>query len=345
VKKGSLRPGFDVKDEIPANAFQAKIGSDTFLFLDLNNDEKLEPDVDGLSMPSVSSFVVPLPDKLLLKGGQFVPVFEETKSVQLTPDDLGAAKSTAADASVLTEIRLRIGLRPFTIDPKGTVDAEKHLDYMKANGLAVGGALSVSPHREVETNPGYSPEGDKAGRGGNIFRDRSDLKRAITSWYSTPFHGANLINPALRKVGPAVKHNVCILYFVDAGNYPNAPFCHPPEGATGIPTAFANGDDWEYPNPVPGHPDNGRGCGFPISLRTDGLSVDVLSATLADAGGKSVAGTFSSPTNPAHPTVTGNMRCAFFIPSKPLSPNTTYKATFKLAGDQPAVTSSFTTGK
>jgi hypothetical protein len=142
-----------------------------------------------------------------------------------------------------------------------------------------------------------------------------------------------------------VKNNVCLLMFLEFGSYVRAPFCHPPDGASGIPTSFGNGDDGENPSPVPGHPENGTGCGFPITLRLEGISAEVQSALLLDGAGKPVAGTFSSPQKPAHPWIPTNGGCSFFIPSKPLSPNTTYKVTFKPAGDQAPMTWSFATGK
>jgi hypothetical protein len=77
----------------------------------------------------------------------------------------------------------------------------------------------------------------------------------------------------------------------------------------------------------------------------DGLFGELLSAELLDGSGKPVQGTFSCPMKPANPALPTNLDCAFFIPAKPLSPNTTYKATFKLMGVEKPMTWSFMTGK
>ena len=39
VKKGMLRPGLDIKAEIPAQVVQAKLGSDLVLFVDLDGND------------------------------------------------------------------------------------------------------------------------------------------------------------------------------------------------------------------------------------------------------------------------------------------------------------------
>jgi hypothetical protein len=344
LKKGMARLGFDLKGEIPANAVQGKFGTDTFYFLDMNGDEKLEPEVDGMMLPSVSSFVVPIPDKILLKTGQYTPEFDGMKTLTLTPEDLGSAQGYVADTSVLTEVRIRIGLRPFTIDAKACAEAEKHCDYMKANGLNVQGTIPGNPHIEIEGKPGYTPEGAAAGAAGDLARGRTDLRKSILGWYSTPYHGSSVINPAIKRVAGVSKSNVCILYFQEYGLRPTVPSLHPPDGSMGIPTALGNGEDGELPNPVPGTT-NARGCGFPITVRMDGLFGELLSAELLDGAGKTVQGTFSCPMKPANAAIPTNMDCAFFIPSKPLSSNTTFKATFKFKGVEKPLTWSFTTGK
>ncbi|MBI3854796.1 MAG: hypothetical protein HY293_03800 [Planctomycetes bacterium] len=342
VKKGTIRPGYDIKSEIPASGWQAKIGTDTVLFLDMNGDEKLDPEVDAMVLTGVSSFAVPIPDKLLLKGAQYTYAFDGTKALTLTPEDLGAAQAYVADGSYLTDIRTRIGLRPMTLDAKGCLDCEKHCDYLKANGLNIPGAIPVSPHEEGPDKPGYTPEGAAAGMGANIFRGRPDLKGALIGWWTTPYHGSHVINPFQKKVGVATKNNVSMLYFMEQGGTVTDPYFHPPDGATGIPTALGNGEGGESPNPVPGTT-NGRGCGMPVTVRLMNLFGEVT-ADLTDAGGKSVAGTVSSPLKPANPAQPDNSGCAFFIPSKPLNPNTTYKATFKFIAANKTVTWSFTTG-
>ena len=125
VKKGALRPGVGMTAEIPATAYQAKFAGETILFFDLDSDEKLNRDTDGMAL-QYGPFVVPITDLLLFKTGQFKVSFEDLKTLLLTPDDLGAAEALVADASVMTEIRVRSGLRPAALDAAASLACEKH---------------------------------------------------------------------------------------------------------------------------------------------------------------------------------------------------------------------------
>jgi hypothetical protein len=343
VKKGSLRPGHLVKGEMPANAWQAKVGGDTLLFVDLDGNDELAPGTDGLAMPTAGPFVVPLQDTLLLKSGQYKLAFEGTKQVTLTAEDLGTAQGYVAEASVFTEIRLRAGLRPAVLDPKMCADCDKHCDYLKANGFHVQDGGKSPTHEEDPAKPGYTAEGDAAGRASCVFKARNELRRSITSWFSTPFHGCTMLYPDTDRIGVTTKNSVCMLYLGNVTTGFGEIYVHPPDGAVGIPTALGNGDDMEFPNPVPGT-QNGLGCGFPITVLLNGRYTDVESAEILDAGGKPVKGTWSTPKKPANPSRPENKGCVFFVPSKPLAGNTLHKVTIKFPGGDKPLTWSFTTG-
>jgi hypothetical protein len=342
IKKGALRPGHDLKAELPAQAFQAKIGTDTLLFIDLDGNDQIVPGTDGLSMPSAGPFVVLLPEALLLKSGQYKFAFEGIKQVLCTVEDLGPAQIYAADASVFTEIRLRAGLRPAILDPQMSADCDKHCDYLKTNNLHKQGG-TVSPHEEDPSKPGYTAEGAAAGMAGNIFKEFPDLRRAILVWFSTPYHGMAMLFPGTDKIGVSNRNSVSMLYLSGVMQGFGEPYLHPADGAVGVPTALGNGETGESPNPVPGT-QNAIGCGFPIIVLLNGKYMDTESAEIVDGAGRPVKGTWSTPTKPANPVRPDNKGCVFFIPSKPLAPNTLHKVTIKFPGGDKPLAWSFTTG-
>ena len=344
IKKGMLRPGFEIKAEIPALAYQAKIGSDLLLFVDLDGNDQITPGTDGLAMPSTGSFVVPLSEGLLLKSGQYKLAFDGTKSVSLTSEDLGVAQKYAADASMFTEIRVRVGLRTAVLDPQMCLDCDKHADYMKLNRIIDKDSAVANPHMEDPGKPGYTAEGAAAGRGSNIFKGVGELRKAIGGWYTTPFHGSNMLIASTEKFGVTTKNNVSMMYLNPMPGF-GEPYAHPPDGAVDTPTTLGNGEGGENPNPVPGT-DGGLGCGFPVVVRLNGKYSDIESGEMVDGAGRPVKGTWSSPSKPANPTApiaAENFGCVFFIPSRPLNGRTTYRVTIKFPGGDKPMTWSFTT--
>src|SRR4029453_5611845 len=324
-----LRPGYEIKAEIPAQAYQAKIGSDLVLFVDLDGNDQIAPGTDGLAMPSVAPFVVPLTEGLLLRSGQYKVAFEATKQASLTADDLGAAQKYVADCFAFTEIRLRAGLRTAVLDPQMCLDCDKHTDYMKLNKITdYDDTGRINPHLEDPGKPGYTAEGAAAGIGSNIPRGDAGgiLRTSILAWYSEPYHGSNMLYPSTEKFGVTSRNNVSMISLKRGGGFGD-PYVHPPDGGVEIPTAFGAGEHSEFPNPVPGT-DGGKGCGFPIVVRLHGKYSAIDTAERVGGGGRPVKGTWSSPTKPANPqAVPDNAGHVFFIPSKPLAGKKTHKVT------------------
>jgi hypothetical protein len=337
VKKGSLRPGIGVQGEIPESAYQAKVAGESILFLDLNNDEMLAPETDVMAM-SHGPFAVTIPETLLLKIGQFKVSFEGTKQLLLTPEDLGVAQAMVADASLMTEVRVRSGVRPAMLDAKSSADCLKHIEYLKKNNL-IEGDSGLSLHDEVPTKPGYTPEGAEAGAKGDIFPKVPTMRVAIQGWYQTIWHAVPMVDPGLRTFGAGIKYNMAVLYFSERGFYSGPPLPYPPDGAVGIPRSFC--ELGEIPNPVAGT-DFGKGTGIPVFVRG---GVNVETVTMTDPSGRPVTGTTSSPAKPANPQWPTNSGVSCFIPTKPLAPGTTYKVTFKLSAPAEPLSWSFTTGR
>src|SRR6185295_12849971 len=237
VKKGSLRPGVGIQGEMPAQAYQGKVAGETILFFDLNGDEMLAPEMDGMAM-SYGPFIVTAPETLLLKTGQYKLSFEGTKELLLTPEDLGPAQAVVADASLMTEIRVRSALRPAALDVKASADCLKHIEYLKTNGM-IDGSAGMALHKEDPSKPGYTADGAAAGAGGDIYPQIPSIAKAIQGWYQSVWHAVPIVDPGLTKFGVAMKYNMGVLYFNGRAHSSlgqNLPY--PPDGATGIPRSF-----------------------------------------------------------------------------------------------------------
>jgi hypothetical protein len=323
---------------MPSSGWQARVGNLTFVFVDLDGDGALKPEVDGIGI-TTAPFIVPLPPVLLASNGQHEVSFDGLKSIVLKKQALGATLERAmADASVVTELRIRAGARCLTLDPKASAACEKHCDYLKANGMADGsGGMAV--HEEKESKPGYSTEGETAGRKSCLAFAQTSLKTAILDWYATAWHGAPIVDPAVTRFATALKHGIAMFYPSEQGSPGARSALHPPDGATEVPLAF--GSRGEIPNPVPGSR-FGIGCGFPILMKLANRQAVLKAAIVKDKTGIAISGTASCPKNPATPDWPHNSGCAVFIPSVPLEPKTLYSVRFELEG-APSVEWSFTT--
>jgi len=339
IKKGSYRMGYEDKRDPPDTGWQAKIGLETYVFFDLAEHDKLEPDIDGMALVPYP-FIVAIPDRLLLKTGQYKVSFEGQKFLILEPEDLGAFQGLAPDAAIMTELRIRSAVRPVALDPKKCVDCEKHCDYLKANKMADGSG-GLASHQEDPNKPGYTPEGALAGKNSDIGFTGS-VTHAILGLYASVWHAVPIVDPRLREFSVAHKNGVNMLYFTEREGSQDRISTQPPDGAVGVHRAF--GEDGEFPNPVLGS-EFGRGMGFPIFVRLVTPYRDLVSAEVTDGTGKRVPGTFSSPAKPANPEWPTNSNCAAFVPSKPLLPNMPYRVKFTFAEESEPVSWTFTTGK
>ena len=338
--KGALRLGYDFQGDPPQAGWRVTVGKDTLLFFDINGDGQLEANNDGLGI-NPFGYVVPIPETLLLKTGQYRVAFDGVKCLLLTPEDLAPVQKLASDAALVTELRVRGGLKPLVLDLKACAAAEKHLDYLKLNGLADGSG-NMTSHEEQQGRPGYTPEGAVAGRDSDIEFGSANLLTGIQNNYECAWHGSPIMYPRLFRFGVALKHGMTLFYFSQRDWKLERIYMHPPDGAVGLPRAFGQGG--ELPNPVPGTK-NGSGCGFPVFIHLVPPYRELVSAQVTDASGRPVTGTFSSPAKPANPAEwPKNSGIAVFIPTKPLLANTGYRVEFKFADPKEPVKWTFTTG-
>lgn len=344
AKLPPLLPGFGLKVPVPGAGWKAKLGRWTLLFLDLNQDGQLAADgTDGVAIEGLP-FVVPLPGTLLLEPGQCELAFEAVKGdkleLLLTPQALpGVAPALVADAAQLTEMRIRAGVIPVTIDAEASRHCRLHAEYLKLNGR-LDGYSGTSSHSEDPKLPGYTAEGAAAGLGSNLSFQRARFREALFSWAAQTWHGAPVVDPGVRQVGVALEHGVALLYPYGRGPVLES-YLHPPHQAVDVQLGFS--DRPEVPKPDPAVDETI--CGMPVMVLLAGAlrGKRLTEATLTDARGRSVKGTFSCPQRPGNPAWPTNSGLALFLPSAALQANTRYKARFVFEG-QPPLEWEFSTG-
>jgi hypothetical protein len=217
--KSQMRAGYDfIPKTMPSSGWQARVGTLTLVFVDLDGNGALAPEVDGVGI-ATAPFIVPLPAVLFASNGQHDVSFDGTKSLVLKKQALGFLGRLVADASVVTELRIRAGARPLQLDPDASAACDKHCEYLKTNKLSDGSG-GMAAHEEKETKPGYTTEGWTAGRKSCLAFGQPTLKAAILDWYATAWHGAPIVDPAVVRFGAALKHGVAMFYpsEVPAGN-------------------------------------------------------------------------------------------------------------------------------
>lgn len=333
-----LAPG--IEGTLPGKAWRAEIGATRYLFFDLDGDGVLSPGTgDGLALAE-GPFVVSLPGTLLVPEGQFT-LSVDGRHLVLTPQELGIAPELVSEAALLNEMRLRGALAPVVIDVEASRQAAAHLDYLEYN--YVGGprlALDVLHHEEPGAR-GYTPEGARAGQLSVIGLGKS-FREDLEGWYRMVYHGAKILDPDLRHVGVARRHEISICYPVEDAWIGKVPVAHPADGARNIPLEYARGG--EIPNPAPGT-DLGRGCGFPlvVHLPRSLHAKELVSFQLLDPKDRVVEGFASSPSRPANEALPDNLGCAFFIPRAPLQGGTRYRARLEIESMDAPLEWSFTT--
>lgn len=307
--------------------YAVEVDGRELVFFDLDRNGSLDGR-DGFAMAG-HPFVVPLPEELLLAGGQYAYRFEGTRRIVLRRSELGLDAECFPTAVALTEVRVRAGLRPLVIDARLSDDARKHLDYLEENGV-VGRHLTLDAHDEHPRRPGYSEEGARAGRIG-ILGNSESLTSDVMAWYASVFHGARLLDPTVTHAGLARRHGISLLYPRAGEDEPREVRVHPPDGARHVPPNFSRGG--EVPSPVPDRR-LGAGTGFPISIWLPPAERNkrVLALTMHDSAGVEVKGYVSSPIEPASKHFPRNMGCAFFIPGTRLEDGETYTVSFRLEG-------------
>jgi len=204
---------------------------------------------------------------------------------------------TALDG--LNKLRSASGLPTVALDDAMSAGCDAHNSYMELN--------AVLSHTEDPQRPGYTPEGDNAGRNGILSSGgsrqvASDDPRWWASawshpWFLAPWHEAFVLHPAVARIGYADSHGFhCLNVAKRRAVADGETYSFPASGMTGVPLGGRTAEIPDPPQDVVGLP--GDAVGFNIMLwhsrpgaRRDAWWLDggydsaVVSATLTGPNG------------------------------------------------------------
>lgn len=243
-------------------------------------------------------------------------------------------KTVPADAAkVIARINLfraAAGLAAVEYDADLSAGCEAHSKYLVLNDDRVWNEPGFDFHDEVEKLPGFSVEGQNAGRSGVVYW--KEPLPAVDWHWATLFHRVPFLSPQLKRVGvggaPGTKWGavsvIDVVSAVDSAVEWSADrvILFPADGQKGVPVALGRK---EMPNPIPEDLD-GDG-GYPITVTfAPGVEVKDARASLKSAKNRSdVPFWFSSPDKPSDDRYQRNTIC--LIAKDPLSSGSAYQVT------------------
>jgi hypothetical protein len=241
---------------------------------------------------------------------------------RVPPPDRATLDDAGRAVRRLNEHRSVAKLAPVALDRELSRRVQLHADYLAANaGHPSLAGLGV--HAERPDLPGYSKDGDDAGKASVITFDTRAKIDPVDKWIGTFFHRVPLLAPNLGATGfgyaesrdPKVGH----IWILHVGTEPSGGVVvYPADGQTDVPTRFSGN---ETPNPIP-HDEDGA-AGFPITLtfppkaKVRGVSVSFEAAVRG-----SVEHYLSTPESPVIEGQQRNTIC--IIAEDPLEGRTAY---------------------
>jgi len=215
------------------------------------------------------------------------------------------------EAKVLDKIntyRKTLGLNPVKgFDSVLSKGCQAHAEYLVKNSNHPSTA-GLGMHNEDAKIPGYSKEGERAGK--NSVIASLDPLEAVDSWMATPFHRRPFLNPDLKQIGlgTAVGGKLGRLTVLDAGTDVGTekPIFYPYDKQRDIPLAYQPG---ERPSPIPEGNDNPAGYPITVSFPSSNI-VKNVTAILKDNSGKDYPVWLSTPEKPTTTQLQRNTVCA-----------------------------------
>lgn len=212
------------------------------------------------------------------------------------------AASDADAAPVLERLnahRKAAGLDAVIADPALSKGCAAHATYLVKN-IDQPSAQGLGLHGEDPKLPGYTKEGERAGKASVIYLGKEGPD-AVEGWMGSLLHRIPLLQSRLKKIGYGVarggpaKSTVVLDSTNGMGVGKDAPsVIFPADGQKDVPRAYVE----EIPDPIPESPD--KKAGYPVTvIFSEGALVKDVKASLKDAGGKDVPVWLSSPEKPA----------------------------------------------
>lgn len=223
----------------------------------------------------------------------------------------------------INDYRKTAGLAPVELDATLSKGCTAHAKYLVKNDGHPSTA-GLGAHEEDPKLPGYTPEGQKAGKSSDI--NFMPPPESVDSWMASFFHRVPILHPHLKKVGLGYaeggKHGwVCVLDVTNGlGGGRQVPFVlYPIDKQQNVPLRFGG----EVPNPIPEDTD---GAGYPNTVTfPETKPVKKVEAILKDSAGKVLEVWLSSPEKPADERFQRHTVCV--IAKNPFEPNTNYTIT------------------
>ena len=241
--------------------------------------------------------------------------------------------------------RKAAGLDPVALDPILSKGCTAHAGYLVRN-VEHPSTQGLGLHSEDTKLPGYSKEGERAGKASVIFLGLEG-PAAVEGWMGSLFHRIPLLQSRLKKVGYGLARGgpAKVTVVLDATNglgvaKDAAVVIYPADGQKDVPPAFSP----EIPDPIPESDD--KKAGYPLTaIFAEGALVKDVKASLKDASGKELAIWLSTPEKPAAADYQRNT--VGIIPKGPLRPLTTYTVAIaaRVTGKPWVKTWTFTTGE
>lgn len=260
-------------------------------------------------------YAVPLERDIALNARRVTLTFAaDGKSLEYVAHGKRPKGPDAEGILLLNRLRMSNGLPPVWIDAEMSAKCAEHAQYMDINGIG---------HYQDPRRKGYSKGGEEAGRRSGVCYDNP--VNSVDRFWRTLFHRGGPCNPTARRagIGSASKHTA--LWVERARRKWTYPVQIPAPGVEGVQTTF---DARENPRPSPEIEQPGMPAQvlWPLGARPPTPASGEL--RVKSEKGRLVAAVFSSPDEPAHPTMPKNRFSLALLPKAPLVGGTKYWVRF-----------------
>lgn len=225
----------------------------------------------------------------------------------------------------VNEYRKIAGLKPVEVDEALSKGCKAHAEYLVKNSNHPS-INEFSKHYEDPKLPGYTEEGEKAGKASDINTGVKDFSSSIDQFMATFYHRIPILRPHLKEIGfgyaKGGKWGYVSCLDVISGRDKTVKkvepdvVIYPVDKQKDVPYDFAS----EKPNPIPKEGE-GKG-GYPITITFwNDVKVTNVKVKLM-TGSKNTDFYLSTPENPATSREQWNTIC--IIPKASLQSKTTY---------------------